>query len=101
MKYKTIIIIWLFYFSSAFSECEKNSQRIYNYSFNDSIVTYILLNHNSIIFDIRTRKGDYLDSLLTQLNFKNDDTTLNNLIDLVNKYLNAYDFAVAITKDKI
>ncbi|MDX9743859.1 MAG: hypothetical protein RBT59_08590 [Arcobacteraceae bacterium] len=101
MKYKTIIFSWLFCYSFIFANCEQSNQKNYNYNFDNAIVTFILVNHNFLFSDIQTKNGEYLDSLLTQLNLKNDDTTLNNLIDLVNKYPNAYDFAVAITKDKI
>lgn len=99
MRYKTILFFWLFCYSITQAQCNNNNQQIYNYAFDNSVITYILINHNFLLSDIQTKNGEYLDSLLTQLNLPNNDKTLNYLIELVNSSKNSYDFAMAITKD--
>jgi hypothetical protein len=100
MKFKTIIFFWLFCYSFIFANCEQNNQKNYNYNFDNAIVTFILVNHNFLLSDIQIKDGEYLDSLLIQLNLPNNDKTLNYLIELVNSSKNSYDFAMALTKDK-
>jgi len=84
-------------------DCLSAQIQKYHLNQNNGLFNFILLNYSEIFSDLvyKNIQNSKLESLLTQLNLKNDDTTLNNLIDLVNKYPNPYDFAVAITKDKI
>ena len=100
MKYTAIIFFWLLFISLSYSQCNYNNQKNYSYNLNNSVTLYILLNYSFLLSDIDAKNGDYLDSLLTQLNLPNNDKTLNYLIELVNSSKNSYDFAMALTKDK-
>lgn len=94
-----IIFVWLFCISLAYGSCNKIIIKNYNNNLNNTVITFILLNHTSIKTDIVNRNGEYLDSLLTQLNLPNNNKTIDYLIELVNLHTDSYSFAKALTKD--
>lgn len=98
IKCKTILL-WLFCTSFVYSSnCYDINTKIYNYNVNDSITTFILLNYNFIVSDIKRQNGEYLESLLIQLNLKKEDKNIRYLMESINSSDNAYDFAMTVTK---
>lgn len=98
MKCK-VIIIWLLCYSLTYADCNNLNTKVYNSDVSSSVITFILINYTFLLSDLKSHKGEYLESLLNQLNFNNNLQTIDYLIDLLNSNNNPYDFAMAVTKD--
>lgn len=64
-----------------------------------AIFTFILLNHTNLTAEINTGAGDYLDSLLSELNISNNETNLKKLKNIKQKTHSTYEFAKVVVDE--
>lgn len=92
------LILWILLGASV-NACDLMDYGIYRTLHKGSFASFVVLNYSNIKRDILLEKGDYLDSLMSQLHNMKLDIDVYRLKRIVYVSQNAYDFSVAITKD--
>jgi hypothetical protein len=96
MKSKLLVLIILTTTKIAFSSCDGIKPKEFFADKQGEIISFILLNYHHLVSDVENKSGEYLSSLLSELEIKNNDAAIKKIQELKAKSTSEYEFAKSI-----